>query len=269
MAAFEFRSWGNIIYGVCLQGIMVVRVYAMYHRSRKVLWVLVITLTATTIWTVVENIIYIGIPSNFQVMVETLPGIIACGADLHEPIALAWVGIIRMFGFQILIFGLSSTAFVKHAIDMHRTLKRWKINHYMKVLIRENVLFFLLQVAVLSLYAPYSVGMVSVRQPVWMLLSRQRGGFEQAAYTLPVLFLWVAEPYLIGPRLVLSIREEYEQSDHIHFNTGDEIDLQVETIIHFAPVPGTPELAAEVPEQSPLLPDEAQDEIHEAELGEI
>ncbi|KAG8219134.1 hypothetical protein J3R82DRAFT_4915, partial [Butyriboletus roseoflavus] len=128
--------------------VMILRVYAMWNRSKAILLVLLLIYVPQ----VISTLVYIGIyynPStylsvtivqinNFSVCAFSLRGT-SSTLDLYGRILLIVLGAI------LLVLAVFQT--LKQSVAMYKATKMWQPNRYMQQLVRDGVLYFLVYVS--------------------------------------------------------------------------------------------------------------------------
>ena len=185
---------------------MVLRVYAMWDRSRTVLGILLFIYMAQMI----VNCVWVGITLNpnetlfgmfrkneklmklwpiglmflplFPVSVDNTPRVTFCTyASLKTSFPPLYRSIPRFVLSGILLI-LTVMQVSKQVVDMYRLTKRWQINQYMKLFVREGVLYFILYV----FFVPSSHFYISIIRPSPLALSLTN---PQRKNWLPTCFL--------------------------------------------------------------------------------
>lgn len=174
---------------VILGAIMIVRLHAMYQGSRKMLIFLVVTLLPV----IITSGVSVGFTNSYSSGEELiLSGTYKCnydlGGDSSLPLSTTWIlGTV----WEVLVFCLAIWIAVKH----FRELRRWTIEDFLMVLIKTHVLYFASCVAV----SCFQFGYYSPALATSPLGSLIYGGVLQ--------ILWNVQMFVLGPRLILSVRE--------------------------------------------------------------
>lgn len=191
-----------MVVNVALGAIMIIRLHATYQGSRKMLIFLVVTFLPDIIISGVS----VGFTNSYTSGEELiLSGTYKCnyyfGGDSSLLLSITWIlGTV----WEVLVFCLVVWITAKH----FRELRRWTIEDTFTVLIKTHVLYFASCVAVscfqFGFYSP-----VLAASPVGSLIY---GGILQ--------ILWNVQMFVLGPRLILSVRE---------FNAELIADFETET----------------------------------------
>ncbi|KAG2126597.1 hypothetical protein DEU56DRAFT_915984 [Suillus clintonianus] len=184
----QLLNWGNFVFMIAMEGIMVLRIYAMYSQSKLILGVLLVLFLSVMALTLAIGIKYYGphsglILTQFSAL-NTNFCLDALGTD---PMFFVYASIPSVL-FDALLVVLATTRLVKHTIEMNQATGGWRINHSMKMIVRDSVLYFVLNLAykVLNLIPLANIPVVCT--------------------SLAELFCAI-EPYVLAPRLVINFRE--------------------------------------------------------------
>lgn len=137
------------------------RIYAMYSQSRLMLGVLLVLFVAVMALQLVIGIKYYGPHSGLTSAYD-----FACQSPadsgeilvthfylLNTNFCLDALGPSPMFFifasipsaiFDALLVVLATNRLVKHSIEMNEAIGRWRLNHCMKIIVRDSVLYFIL-----------------------------------------------------------------------------------------------------------------------------
>ena len=145
---------------------MILRVYAMWDRSKMILGVLffiyvpevAIAFIFTGIYDnpnayvsgmYVSNLIGImKIIRQFLVTIIQLPNVTYCNYSYDPPVPLfSYLSPNFILGVILLILALIQT--LKQSFHMYNTTKSWQPNQYMKLLVRDGIVYFLVYVSLL------------------------------------------------------------------------------------------------------------------------
>ncbi|KAF9231086.1 hypothetical protein BU15DRAFT_82844 [Melanogaster broomeanus] len=129
--------WGYIVFLCVSDLVMVLRMYAMYNQSKMVLViVLVLYIPAVVALLICTGIYY---KPNAVVGDETF-GVCAVSLTSAPQITL-YLNVTRIF-LNITLCILAVARFIRHCLEMRKTLGQWRTNQYMKLLATESLLFF-------------------------------------------------------------------------------------------------------------------------------
>ncbi|KAH7920744.1 hypothetical protein BV22DRAFT_1198699 [Leucogyrophana mollusca] len=173
---------------------MILRVYAMYENSKKILLFLLVCFLARVIALATILALAVGPTSGISATEYLLSGTYFCSVAPNT--AYANFTVIPTLFFEIILFALAARCSFKHAAELRRSPQGWKANECMKVLLRDSILFFLMNLA---------AGGFNVA-----LWANQSGNGSYIYGGISNTFLGI-EPFLLAPRLVLSFRAHHEQ----------------------------------------------------------
>ncbi|KAG0699970.1 hypothetical protein DFH29DRAFT_934295 [Suillus ampliporus] len=184
----QLLNWGNYVFIIAMEGIMILRIYAMYSQSRLILGVLLVLFLSVMALALVIGIRYYGPHSGLIITQFNVFNTNFCLDALGtNPMFFVYASIPSIL-FDALLVVLAITRLVKHTIEMNQATGRWRINQCMKMIVRDSVLYFVLNLAykVLNLIPLANIPAVCT--------------------SLAELFCAI-EPYILAPRLVINFRE--------------------------------------------------------------
>jgi hypothetical protein len=195
-------NWMSVVMSMILGAIMIIRLHAMYQGSRKMLIFLVVTLLPV----IITSGVSVGFTNSYTSGEEfVLSGTYKCnydfGGDSSLLLSITWI-----LGplWDVLAFCLVVWVAVKH----FRELRQWTIGDFFTILLKTHALYFASCVAV-SCFQFGSYSSTLANSPVG---SQVYGGILQ--------ILWNVQMFVLGPRLILSVRE---------FNAKLIADFETET----------------------------------------
>ncbi|KAG1801340.1 uncharacterized protein HD556DRAFT_1497516 [Suillus plorans] len=192
---FVTLSWITFVSTAMLGVIMIVRLYAMYQQSRKVLIPLVVTFLALSIINVTTS----GkATKNSSAMVLILSGSYVCSPSFNGNgvllVDLTWIiGI----AWEVFVLSLAIWIAVIHIRELSRSSARGILGDCFTVLIKTHVVYFTGFVAV----SCFQIGYLS---PV---LSTNPFSLETQIYLGFSQILTLVQMVVLGPRLILGVRE--------------------------------------------------------------
>lgn len=195
---WDLQTWISVFANAVLGVILIIRLHAMYERSRKILVFLVVFLLAATITFAVingssgvsgEETVFYGVHQC-----NPTGGSSNLGTDAWG-IATAW---------ELTTLCLAVWIVVKHLRELKQPLARLTLRNYFRVLIETHAFYFTAYAAVACL----NLGSLSPS------IGFSLGG---EIYFGILQIAQVMQMFILGPRLILSIRkyhaEEMTQSD--------------------------------------------------------
>ncbi|KAF8558532.1 hypothetical protein OG21DRAFT_1481241 [Imleria badia] len=170
--------------------VMILRVYAIYNRSRIILGVLLVMYIPEVVMIIVSSGIYSD-PNYVAVSIAQLLDITLCNVVLSTQ---TWSTATRIIQFILgtVMCILVTAQFVKQSLQMYQATRKWQLNRYMNLLVRDSLLYFL---------ATLLYGIVNM---LGLLGNIPQGWFTSLlAVAVDVLL------YTLTPRFVMNIREMY------------------------------------------------------------
>ncbi|KAF8547884.1 hypothetical protein OG21DRAFT_837284 [Imleria badia] len=152
-AMYAIYYWGGAIFLNAADLVMILCVYAMWNRSKSILYILLFIYVPQ----VIVSFIYTGAvdnPNTFHLSVTTVQvgnfNVSSCIIVLMGDYTLTqsihlYDGILRLvLSIALLILAVIQT--LKQSVDMYNATKQWQLNQYMQQLIRDGSLYFLIYV---------------------------------------------------------------------------------------------------------------------------
>jgi len=204
-AVFFFTE--ELMYGVFLCSadlLMVLRVYALWKRSKIIVGVLLSFYTTRVILEVIGTSVFGNPYVDTTVVVTQVLDYSYCYPidNVMGPYMQYWV--IYPTIFHALLFILAVIPTLKQSIAAYKASKRWQHNRYMSLITKEGIFYlFLNMVRNIPQLIPEDVNIPS---PAWIVIAD--------------LFL-IVTAFPIIPRFVLNIRELYEKDSRGGFEGID------------------------------------------------
>lgn len=215
---YFIRAWIPVVVNAMLGVIIMIRIYAMYQRSTKMLVFLVVALLASTIASSILTVM-----ENVGILVEefTLSGYREC-TFITEPDQMD-MGFERFISFaiwEILAFILAVWIVIKHFRELRQSRTGSTTVDSFRVLTKSHAFYFVAFAVVSCL----SLGFLSPH----VMFSTSVGSL---LYSSILQIIQMFQMFVLGPRLFLSIREYHAElvakSDEgtymtsIHFQASD------------------------------------------------
>ncbi|OAX30670.1 hypothetical protein K503DRAFT_870928 [Rhizopogon vinicolor AM-OR11-026] len=184
----------NMIVNAMLSVIMIIRLYVMYQRSRKILVFLVVIFLAIQIPCVVTSVMQVR---HTLAQEKIFSGTHMCGyyVDIQSLflIEITWI---LGTAWEILALCLAVWISVKHFRELQRPSTGWAVADCFTILIKTHVFYFASFVGVsclqLTTLSPNIRDSISVGTVIFH-------GILQ--------FITVVQSFVLGPRLILGVRE--------------------------------------------------------------
>ncbi|KAF9236679.1 hypothetical protein BU15DRAFT_76775 [Melanogaster broomeanus] len=200
---YQVANWPGFFFTSTANLVMLLRVCAMYNRSRIVLGFLLVSYIPS----VVVNLVASWIEFEPQINVTELFGVKICTLAMNVP------GDFTIYGFTIyyytpeiilnaLICSLAVVRFVRESLQMHRAIKQWRSNRYLELLVQESMLYFVVNLSSLVVSMVLGVGTLQGLTPALL-------------YTFSRIV-----PIVLPARLIISIREFHSRIVGDHIDTG-------------------------------------------------
>ncbi|KAF8438412.1 hypothetical protein L210DRAFT_3543810 [Boletus edulis BED1] len=171
---------------------MILRVYAMWSRSKKILYILLFIYVPQAILSFIFTGIYDNPTTYLSVVSSRVVNFSVCtGSFIHVPLAAHVSDGILRFLLSIVLFILAAVQTVKQSVEMYRAAKQWQPNKYMQRLMADGILYFLV-------YVFYNITVIFRATPTTKSTS--------------VLFLSTLSYTVVisaMPRFIINIRELY------------------------------------------------------------
>ncbi|KIJ64936.1 hypothetical protein HYDPIDRAFT_28282 [Hydnomerulius pinastri MD-312] len=198
----ESVNWANLFFKAVADLVMILRIHAMYNRSRLVLGILLAVYISAIIFPAVSLGIYFN--PNTHLSVEVI-NVVLCTIVLNVPSQLTIYLYVPELVLSSLLCIFALVRFVTHALEMRRALGKWQSNRYMKLLVQESILYY-----IVGLY-------FNIMDLVWFVTLAQTSGFPGNLILVPMALSLIG-PYVLAPRLVISVREFHSRV------VGEDID---------------------------------------------
>ncbi|KAI9457566.1 hypothetical protein HD554DRAFT_1771359 [Boletus coccyginus] len=195
---FQILLWTRLFYTVVVDVIMILRVSVMFNQPKRLRLILSFLYSLVTVNSIVFSIAWEGPHSGLVVTPEPVIGGTFCNVQPgRSEIPTVYDGIPRGV-FDILLLVLAIYRFAINAIETRRMMGRQKVNKYMTLLLEHSIVYFFLNFS----YEALAMG---------VLLSP-----SQVLYSLLVALYANSVPFMIYPRLVLSMRGYREASNGLY-----------------------------------------------------
>jgi len=192
--------------------LMILRVYAMYNRSRRILAILLVIYILVMVPVIAKLAAYIMTEKDYLTVVLSMADVKFCVLADNKPLITTYT-VIALGILGVLLCILAVAKFVRHSLEMHKAIKQWRSDQYMKLFARESILYF---IANLLFYVVFCIPNFGTPYIVLLIMS---GVF----------------PYVLAPRFVLSVRELCPYAIGEHIDTGFGAVSQVNTIMFANP----------------------------------
>ncbi|KAG2347943.1 hypothetical protein BDR05DRAFT_593997 [Suillus weaverae] len=187
-------NWMTVVVNTMLGVIMITRLHAMYQRSRKILVFLVVIFVAFTVACGVITAI-----GDIHMLGEELilSGTHQCTYEWEGNIPLDSMAWVLYIAWEILALCLAVWIAVKHFRELRRSSTGRTIGDCFTVLMKTHVLYFIS-------FAAVSGFQLSYHSPNMKTRALETGTL---LYTAHLEIFSIMQMFVLGPRLVLSIRQ--------------------------------------------------------------
>ncbi|KAF8126694.1 hypothetical protein EV363DRAFT_1267891 [Boletus edulis] len=201
-AVFEIVRWAFAVVLSAADLVMILRVYAMWGRSRTILYILLLIFVPQIITTFVFDGIY---GAYFSATVVQIYDFSFCNASYVNAPRFHGLSVAAprlVLGGTLLMLALFQT--LKQSIDLFKATKQWQPNRYMQKLAKDGIFYFV----------------VNMLYQINDVLNTVGSPTNTAALLLDT-FVYITF-YTLIPRFIISIRELYDQDvrGRFHIDTG-------------------------------------------------
>ncbi|KAF8139871.1 hypothetical protein EV363DRAFT_1152121 [Boletus edulis] len=146
---YQIAVWTYIPFLSAIDLMMILRVYAMWNRSRTVLSTLLFLLVTQTIVTVVLNGIYNNPNTHVSVtMGQVLDFSFCISSFINTPVTLPVYRAVPQLVLSAALVILAVSQTLKQSFEMYKATKKWQPNRYMQKLVRDGILYFFVYVPI-------------------------------------------------------------------------------------------------------------------------
>lgn len=194
------QDWMPFVVVVILGVVMIIRLYAMYQGSKKILAFLIAIFLALAITTGV----LLAIAESYAqweefVLCGTYQCIYFSEGDLPLLIGTDWKFVTGLT-WEVITLCLAVWIAIKHFRQLQRQSTRWTVKDYFAVLIKTHVLYF----AAFVVISCFALGSLSPNMSNIAYAGMEvYDGFDQIIVLIQL--------FVLGPRLILSVRAYHAQ----------------------------------------------------------
>lgn len=185
---FQVRAWGTLLCSWLTQCIMQLRIYAMYRRTRPILFILVFGFFSEFLAVIVMIWRTIGPTSKLVVTDEPYPGKHLCSfSGINTNFIYLFIPVLC---FEILLFFLAIRVSFSNMRERRATpgTSSLRVNTFMSMLVRDSILYFFINLA-----------MCAIVMGLW-----RNAVALHANISIP--FIMLVE-MVIGSRMVINLKE--------------------------------------------------------------
>jgi len=197
-AIYQVATWAFPIFIAAADLVMILRVYAMWNQSKRILYILLFIYIPQVIVSFVFQGVYNHPNTYLSVTVVQVIDVSFCNISYSQATShLLWSLTALRFVFAVTVLMLAVISTLKESIALYKATKQWQPNRYMQQLVKDGILYFLVNII-------YNIALA------WL----QTG----AAITSTSELILALPSYLtlcpIMPRFIVSIRELYDRDLH-------------------------------------------------------
>ncbi|KAF8122318.1 hypothetical protein EV363DRAFT_1555387 [Boletus edulis] len=160
-------SWTFVPFFWAADLVMILRVYALWNRSKTILYILLFIYVVQTSINIVFNGIYANPNTHLSVTVVGVFDTSFCNVSYVDgpPTPGLYIALVILPGLllaaTLLVFAVFQT--VKQSVELYKATKQWQPNRYVQQLVSDGILYF-------ALYVPISPsGLFSV--PILLIIA--------------------------------------------------------------------------------------------------
>lgn len=207
---FRFRAWGTLAYTWATQAIMLLRIYAMYRRSTKILSFLLVSFFAEIVAIAIIISHFIGPGSGLEVELSNRFSSSQAQFCLFFGVNGSFTYLlIPVLCFETVLFLLAAKVYCAHLRDTNQLRMIGgprEMNSFTKVLARDSIFYFFMNLV-----------MCAVVMGIWQSVTSR-----YANICVPLVMLL---EILVGTRLVINFRERFYDPDrgNVNLNRYSEV----------------------------------------------
>ncbi|KAF8126719.1 hypothetical protein EV363DRAFT_1347193 [Boletus edulis] len=196
--------WGFVVFLSATDLVMILRVYAMWNRSRLILYTLLFIYVLQNISSVILDGVYNNPDTHDSVTVARIVNFSFCiNKPVNVPLGLSLSILIPRLFLATTLMSLAVLQTLKQSVEMYRATQQWQPNRYMQKLVKDGILYFIVNVL-------FQVNDVLIYGTPLRNTSIILNTFIYTAF------------YTLIPRFIINIRELYDRDIHgrFHIDTG-------------------------------------------------
>jgi hypothetical protein len=187
--------WTFVVFLSVADLMMILRVYAMWNRSRTILRALLFIYIVQTISSGLFAAIYINPNTYLSVTIAGFPDASFCGFVLNVPSNLTVYFMIPRFVLSAVLLILALMRTLTESVAMYRATKQWQPNQYMGLLVKHGIIYFFTSL----LYNTTET-----------ILSGTGFTISSSSMTFLICFVYFLFAAIM-PRFIISVRELYDR----------------------------------------------------------
>ncbi|KAI9462223.1 hypothetical protein HD554DRAFT_2175981 [Boletus coccyginus] len=231
-AMFVLVRYVGLSWVIAADAVMIVRVYAIWNRSKRILYLLLFIYVPQVIIAIVLTAV-LNTSKYLTVTISQVLDLSSCNPGWKNvPNGMQVYQVIPRFSLGAVLLILAVTQTLKQSVAMYKATKKWQLNRYIKQLVKDGVLYFLVYVSAF----PSLVSICHRPIPPPILLSSaaqelttreaQDGATLGPTALLFLTMFYTTTLWSIMSRFIISVRELYER-DQRHGNQGADTEFGV------------------------------------------
>jgi len=207
---FILNGWAHTIFYIAADMVMILRVYAIYNRSKIILGFLLVLYFTEFVIVIVSASIYSDPTYVIASVSQFLDSTVCVFVFTTQTWNIASATIQSTLSTFLCILVVAK--FVRESLQMHRMTRKWEINRYLNLLIRDGFVYFVITIL-------YGLNVLAVL-----------GVLPSGGYVRGVLqFVSLVPIFTLTPRFVINIRKLYvRDTQGLHIDTGFGLSSGVE-----------------------------------------
>jgi len=163
---FAIGDWGFFLFLAAADYVMILRVYAMWNRSKTIFGLLLFIYVPQVLVNVVWELVYARPGGTLSVTVDQVLNYKSCTYSTTAPPGMYRTIPRFVLGSALLILAVIPT--LTHSVEMHKLTKRWHTNRPMMLLVKEGSAYFIVYVSLvpaLSIVRPRNLSRLAPENP--------------------------------------------------------------------------------------------------------
>jgi hypothetical protein len=136
-------DWGFFLFLAAADFVMILRVYAMWNRSKTILGVLLFIYVPQVLVNVVWELVYAYPGKTLSVTIDQVLNYKSCNYSTTAPLGVYRTIPRYVLGAALLILAVIPT--LRQSVEMYKLTKRWHTDRSMKLLVREGAAYFIVR----------------------------------------------------------------------------------------------------------------------------
>ncbi|KAI9570989.1 hypothetical protein HD554DRAFT_233238 [Boletus coccyginus] len=139
---FITSDYAFTVFLACADMVMILRVYAMYSRSKIVLGLLLVFYATTMILYSISSVLHNNPNTSFSMTTPQVLDMSFCYPIFNTSTKIGKYKLIPRLTLAAVMLALAVARSCMDLFQAYKTTKRWRVNQYISLLVREGVLYF-------------------------------------------------------------------------------------------------------------------------------